>query len=301
MNKTVLFSIPKPFTGHIATIQYNAFASWSLLPDTTVVIFGNELGIIEACQNFGFKNIPHLDCNQHGTPYLDTVFKEIASLSTLNAILIYANSDIILLPTITRAIENIPHRDFLVAARRYNLDVDCLVSPSLESFSVMELHARLRGDVVPGYSSDIFILPASSCLIPVMPRMLIGRKGWDNWMMWAARKLKLPLIDATGFIVTVHQNHHHNHIIRDSTLTYPDMPWSGPESQYQEKLIGTRALSLDYATQKFYPNGDLGQNYYGLQKLYWHLSYLCKASNCTLTRFLFRLILKPLKFINDRF
>ena len=44
-----IFSIPKPFIGHVGVIQMNALRSWTFLdPKCEIVIFGDEPGIAEA-------------------------------------------------------------------------------------------------------------------------------------------------------------------------------------------------------------------------------------------------------------
>ena len=40
-----IFTIPKPFQGHIGTIQRNAIQSWTLLhPRPEIILFGSEAG-----------------------------------------------------------------------------------------------------------------------------------------------------------------------------------------------------------------------------------------------------------------
>ena len=39
---------------------------------------------------------------------------------------------------------------------------------------------------------------------------MIGRPGYDNWLIWRARRSRIPVIDATKELTAVHQNHDYN-------------------------------------------------------------------------------------------
>ena len=54
-----IFSTPKPFVGHIGIIQRNAIKSWTLLhPDVEVILFGDDEGAAQACQDLGIRHEP---------------------------------------------------------------------------------------------------------------------------------------------------------------------------------------------------------------------------------------------------
>jgi hypothetical protein len=293
-----LFTIPKPFIGHIGNIQHNALASWSLLPGVQCIILGNEEGVAEASAMYGFHHIPSVPRNGFGTPFLDAAFRSIVQEASRDSVIVFSNADIILLPTLLKVIASIKCNDFLIAARRYNVEQRerCPVTP--EAFALIELNARMHCDIVPSYSSDVFVLPSHSEIIKLMPKMLIGRKGWDNWMMWAAKALNIPLIDATDYLVTVHQNHNYDHIKTESPHPSRQSPWQGPESDYQEALIGNKALSLDFADSKLKSNGVLAEKYHGLQKLYWECEWRARSTDMKAMEMLYRLIKWSLLQIN---
>jgi len=45
-----------------------------------------------------------------------------------------------------------------------------------------------------------------------MPQFAIGRAGWDNWMIYWARRQGWPVVDATWDIFIIHQNHDYSHL-----------------------------------------------------------------------------------------
>jgi hypothetical protein len=58
--------------------------------------------------------------------------------------------------------------------------------------------------------SDFFLFPRSA--YADVPAFTIGRAGWDNWMIYKARKEKWPVIDCTPSVMIVHQNHDYSHL-----------------------------------------------------------------------------------------
>ena len=42
--------------------------------------------------------------------------------------------------------------------------------------------------------------------------MAVGRAGWDNWMIYEARRRKWPCVDATPSIQIIHQSHDYSHL-----------------------------------------------------------------------------------------
>jgi hypothetical protein len=53
-----------------------------------------------------------------------------------------------------------------------------------------------------------------------MPPFLIGRHGWDPWLIWFARKSNERLIDASEMVVAVHQNHDYGYLKQGTALTH---------------------------------------------------------------------------------
>jgi len=63
---------------------------------------------------------------------------------------------------------------------------------------------------------------------------VVGRAGWDNWMIWFhSRVLQVTVIDASGFILAIHQKHDYGHV-KSST----GLEWEGSESDENRQLMG---------------------------------------------------------------
>jgi hypothetical protein len=56
------------------------------------------------------------------------------------------------------------------------------------------------------------ISSSSPILLSDIPDFTIGRAGWDNWMIYKARKEGWAVIDCTPSVMIVHQNHDYSHL-----------------------------------------------------------------------------------------
>jgi len=87
------------------------------------------------------------------------------------------------------------------------------------------------GTIHPPMGSDYFIYPRE--VKWDLPPFAVGRPGWDNWLIYRARVLGIPVINATKAVTAIHQNHNYSHVPFQK-----DNAWEGPEADWNRKLIG---------------------------------------------------------------
>lgn len=254
-----LFATPKPFVGHNAVIQRNALRSWTLLhPDVEVILFGDEDGTAEVCRDLGIRHETKVLRNKNGTKYLNYIFDRANEASRHN-FLCYANCDIMLGPDFRAALEvsSSIKSDFLMIGRRWDTDI---TEPW--NFEQMDWDRQLRslalrsGKQIGPTWIDYFCF-SKNLYYGKMPPFLIGRTGWDPWLIWFARMTKARLIDASGMVVAVHQNHDYAYLKQGLASVH------GPaEAKYNWGLDGGGAwhyYSADAATDRL-RQGGLVQN-----------------------------------------
>ena len=228
-----IFSVPKPFVGHIGVIQRNALQSWShLYPPCEIVLCGDELGIEEAAREFRTKWIPTLTRNDFGTPLLNSVFHQVREEAS-QRLLCYVNADIILLSDFLKAVRCIRFRKFLMAGQRWDMNIKGACdfnNPDWEGH--LRAHLAKDGRLHPPAGSDYFVFPKDSD-IGRFPPFAVGRPAWDNWLIYRARQLRIPVIDATKVVTVVHQNHDYAHMRKES-----DRRWKGSEADRNRELAG---------------------------------------------------------------
>ncbi len=228
-----LFSIPKPFKDNIAVIQRNAIKSWTMLrPACEVILFGDEEGTAAAAREFGVRHVPELVRNKHGTPLLSDLFTRAQEMAS-NDLVCYVNGDIIFMDDFPRAVgkaAGLKDR-FLMAGRRWNIDIPEPVDfgPGWEG----RLRDRVRRDGELYSHDGIDYFAFTKGLLGEMPPFAIGRPAWDNWTIYRARSLKVPVIDSTEAITCIHQNHNYGHI-KDIANRFG----KGPEAVRNFELCG---------------------------------------------------------------
>lgn len=249
-----LFSAPKPFTNpHIAVIQRNAIQSWTLLPDVEVILLGDEIGLAEAARELGVKHIPQVRCNPRGTPLISSMF-ELVRQNSQSELLCIINADMILVPDFVEAARRSrAQRDrFVMVSQRWDLDVTERLEFTDGWQDRLSARVHRQGSLHRPAGSDFFLFPRS-CYTEV-PDFTIGRAGWDNWMIYKARKENWTVIDATPSIMIVHQNHDYSH------LPGGKPHYEHPDTNENIRLAGGEAnirYTLLDATHQLTPGGKL--------------------------------------------
>lgn len=80
-----------------------------------------------------------------------------------------------------------------------------------------------------------------------LPEFTVGRPGWDNWMIWYARTVGMPVVDISASALVVHQSHDYAHVPRARGSR-----WEGPEGDANRTLLDFRQnlFSLEFATHR---------------------------------------------------
>jgi hypothetical protein len=246
-----IFSIPKALEGHVGTIQRNAFGSWARVIGAEILLIGDEPGVAEAAEEFGFRHEPGVERSELGTPLVSSAFR-LASAGARGPFLAYLNADIVLLSDFAPAISRIRLRQFLLVGRRTNMDISRPIDfadPQWEE-KMRETVSR-TGELARPDWIDYFVLPSESPLTE-LPAFTVGRPGWDNWLIGRARAIRTPVIDGTNAITAVHQQHDYSHIPRG---TGHGSVWAGPEESANRELQEGAPCGVWHATHVMTPRG----------------------------------------------
>jgi hypothetical protein len=212
MTLITLFSAPKPFTDpHIAMIQRNAIKSWTLLPDVEVILLGEEKGLAKAAKEFGVNHIRDVARNKGGVPLISSMF-QLARENSNSDLLCIVNTDMILLPDFVEAARRsrMLRDKYVLLSQRWDYDIESPLEFAEGWETQLRESVRKQDQLHRPAGSDFFLFP-KSCYEDV-PDFTIGRAGWDNWMIYKARKEGWPVIDCTPSVMIVHQNHDYSHL-----------------------------------------------------------------------------------------
>ena len=252
------FSTPKPFRGHIGVIQRNAIRSWTLVhPDAEVILFGHEEGAAETARDLGVRHEPEVDRNALGTPLLSSLFERAGRLARHDRVC-FLNADILLLDDFLAASTRLSgiHERSLMVGRRCDLDITEPVDFSNPEWRQgLRKLARERGKLRPPQWIDFFVFPRG-LLSGQVPHFAVGRPGYDNWLLWKVRDMGVPVVDATGVLLAIHQNHDYSHHPGGQAGLWQDV-----EAKQNYALLDGHFATIDNATHCLQPNG-LSSNYY---------------------------------------
>jgi hypothetical protein len=273
-----IFAVPKPFKGHIATIQSNAIGSWTRLrPQCEIILYGGEEGTDRIAEELGVCHVPEVARNEYGTPLLNDLFEKTERMAS-HDLLAYVNCDIILMSDFIRAVENVNEwkKSFLMVGECRDLQLNETLDFDHDDWD-QRLHVLARGTGKsrgPRYV-DYFVFPKG--FYRDVPPFAIGRAGFDNWLIWSARASKNFVVDATRLVTAVHQNHDYSHVAGGQEWTY-----RGAEAKRNCELAGGKKhfFYICDATHRFRESGikrnfgayfRLG-NYWDVAKNRWLLS-----------------------------
>jgi hypothetical protein len=226
-----LFTIPRAFADpHVSLSQRNALASWRRLsPPVEIIVMGDDPGVAEAAAEYGAIHVPNIPTNEFGTPQLDWAFREAGRRGS-GEVLCYVNTDIVLLDDLPAAIPRLPRDPYLAICRRW----DCDIARELDlggdgGDASLRSWVRENGVLDAGAGSDLFAFRTGTDFD--LPAFVVGRPGWDNWLMGRALALGLPLIDMTPSVMAVHQNHDYTHVAGGA-----GSPGRGPEARHNREV-----------------------------------------------------------------
>ena len=289
-----IFSCPKPFRSHINIIQRNAIRSWTKLSrKLQVILLGDEEGMSAVANKFGIQQISNIGRNESGTPLVNSMF-EAAAKAAIYDKMCYVNADIILMAdfiyAVSRVFAEVPRS--LMVGRRWNVDLKEPLDFTADWEQRLRTKVEQHGKLYRNFAIDYFVFPKG--VWGEIPPFAIGRPGWDNWMLYEASSLNIPIIDLTKMATVVHQNHDYSHHPQGKVGAM-----KGKESKQNIKLAGEIApvysiLDAQYCLTAEGIKRKLTR-YYSPFYLYRHLVILSESHR----------FLKPLvnfiKMIGDRF
>lgn len=174
----------------------------------------------------GVEHAPGVARSAQGTPLLDDVFAQAAKRAR-HELLCYVSADVILLDDLTHAVVRAAgwRNRFVLTGRCTDVDPASLTETT-------DLRAVAAAGSSRGSKAlDYFVFPAP--LYADAPPFALGRAAFDNWLLWRARDLGVPVIDATRAVTALHQRHDYAHVPGGFESVY-----YGVEAQRNLQLAG---------------------------------------------------------------
>lgn len=245
-----IFTTAKPFNGKAKISQYNALRSWKALHlEIEVILFGDGEGYVEAAADLGIRRVTDVETTDKGTPLISSMFS-IAEATGKYPVQAYANCDIIFLDDFIEAIKKVPFERFMMAGQRWDLDINGPIDFRVKGWQ-KGLKERIRPEHRhPPSGSDYFVYKRG--IWKGLPPMVVGRAGYDNYLIYFCRLNGIPVIDASDAITAIHQNHDYGHLKGGKNEA-----WKGAEAAANYALSGSydNIFTLIDADYRLTPDG----------------------------------------------
>ncbi len=226
-----IFAVPKAFQGDDGRVQRNALRTWSEVADE-ILLFGDDPGVAEAARDFDVRHLPDVARSPSGKPLLDGIFDQ-AQRHASSDHLLYVNADIIVLPDFVHAAADVwRHRPRgLVVSRRQEIALEVELGADGAGWqTIIRKRVADEGRLANEFAINVFAFPRGA--VTGMPPFVVGRPGWDNWMIYHALEQRRPVINVTPLCGVVHQD------IEPGYARGKATSWDHPEARHNRWHAG---------------------------------------------------------------
>ena len=211
------FTTFKDFKGKNRINQFNAIRSWLALgKDIEVIIFSESEGVETVLTDPRIKYIKDVQLHDDRIPLIGPMFNEADRISK-HKICCFINGDIIVTELFKNTLIELDQKlkkNYLLVGQKANVDVnEELVFDKGWEARFHQKHAAHYEEKLHGM--DYFVFPKGQYANYKFPTLLVGRVGWDLWMVYHARLEKIKSVDITPTIKPIHQNHDYKHKINN--------------------------------------------------------------------------------------
>lgn len=188
-------------------LRNNTVRNWSLFsPYLYPILFTNDTGLRRDVEAMGWDSLPIIHAGK-GVPVLKHMYLD-AMKKIESPLYAFVNGDILFTLSLLESLVSVLQSDLyqnetvLVVGRRTN--VLNVTRETASSFQDLANVSVKNGSLFTHWGLDYFI---TSKTFPWrdMPDVVIGRVGYDNFLVVESNKRKIAVIDATRTLLAVHQ------------------------------------------------------------------------------------------------
>ena len=223
-------------------IYSNTIKNWaSFRPHIQPVLFAtfNNTPILDLARDNGWVVLPCPKVNEHGTPFLKDMYRVVNEKFDFN-LSAFSNGDILygsgLTETLATAVDMLPKLGrLLIVGKRWNHKINADLSvyandPLWKQDKVRSIAKSPHSQLFRPDAEDYFFVTKNFPWGDIK-EVVIGRPGYDNYLVARAIQLRVNTIDATLSISAVHQTGADGNYAGHNAKVNKDM-------SYNHKLIG---------------------------------------------------------------
>jgi hypothetical protein len=244
------FTTAKSFLGLARVRQYNAIRSWKHIhPDAEVLLFGDGEGYEEAARELGMERVAGVLTSKAGVPRIDSMFDLVRRRARF-PVRAYLNCDIILSGDLLKAVDGVAAADFLMVAQRHELTVGHEISFTPEAGALLARRVKEEGMLQDPSAIDMFLYRGD--IWAELPELVVGRGGYDNFLIFYCRRKCVPVIDATEKVMLIHQSHDYGHLAEGSREVFHG---EDARSNFQKAGVVSNLFTIAHADWRLTAKG----------------------------------------------
>jgi hypothetical protein len=160
-------------------------------------------------RDLGLVWIDQVGVSANGTPLITSMF-DLARQKGRYPTRLYVNCDIILLGNVPEILRKINMERFLAVGQRWDIDLEEEIEFGNPNWKKLLQSRVLKGATLhPPQGSDYFLYHGN--IWADLPTLVVGRRGYDNYLIYHCRLKGVPVIDLTETLIAIHQNHDYRH------------------------------------------------------------------------------------------
>ena len=203
-----LFSTWPDGNNSTSVINITCYNWAAMMPLVQPVLFTNNIRAADMCSKRGWETFPVGRTAAGGAPVLKDMFLAVRE-NVKSLFYGFANGDILfderLLQTLLKIYVSSLEtelKNVLIVGIRTN--VNNVTFEDAKTFKSLSETAKRRGKLFIPMSADYFITDAGYPWMDI-PEIVIGRRGYDNWLILNALRQNQSVIDVTNTVLAVHQ------------------------------------------------------------------------------------------------
>lgn len=192
------------------SIYNRTLLNWKTLGNVNLIVFSNSSEVQYYSQLAGWHTLPVIE-EADGVPVLSAMFS--AAMEKFDSIFYgFANGDIIFTDSILVTLQRIwcdliikqLVQNMLIIGRRVNVPADLITNEVAKSWAQIISISQEHGSLFQTDAEDYFITDRNFPWKNFLP-VVVGRRGYDNWIVSYSRYRNITVIDSSESILCVHQ------------------------------------------------------------------------------------------------
>jgi hypothetical protein len=267
------FSTTKNFDDKNQINQLNAIRSWTIgnKYGCEVILFQKSNGIESVTSLPNVHIYEEVRTNENGIPFISDMFDRASTLAK-NEIVCFLNADIIVSGEFIEKLLEIHkkiHKEYLIVGQRLDSSFDFLIDFSnAHWYRDLSNYIKNNSTIHPPSGSDFFAFQKGAYNEGSLPDLLVGRPGWDLYMIYHARVSQWKVVNLSLSYLIIHQDHDYSHKNNNELIKIREdrhnLDFLPPNEEYEYTLVYCNYKYFDGMLKKTYHDNHLN-TYYKLE------------------------------------